>query len=116
MAQPLNKQFPQNLVFAGPWAVHDPAGAPACETRHAEGFREFSLPTGLCMATVGLYLVFIGTMAVLFLNLKLALPLVFFAGLVVFAFGLAGQWTMESARNSADPFSWAQLSARSIEL
>jgi hypothetical protein len=77
--------------------------------------RNFGLPTGLYLATVGLYLAFIGLMAALFLNPGLAIPMVVFAGFVVFAFGLAGHWAKMKPDNDTAPMTWGQLAARGID-
>lgn len=77
--------------------------------------RTFGLPSGLYLATAGLYLAFIGLMALLFGNPELAIPLVLFAGFIVFAFGLAGFWTMMKPDNGSAPMTWGQLSARGVE-
>ncbi len=77
--------------------------------------RNFGLPTGLYAATVGLYLGFIGLMAVLFANPELAIPLVIFAGFIIFGFGLAGFWTRMTPDNPTAPLSWGQFSHRGIQ-
>lgn len=77
--------------------------------------RNFGLPTGLYVATVGLYLAFIALMAMLFHNPELAIPMVLFAGFIVFAFGLAGFWTKMKPDNDTGPMTWGQLSARGID-
>lgn len=77
--------------------------------------RNFGLPTGLYVATVGLYLAFIALMAMLFHNPELAIPMVLFAGFIVFAFGLAGFWTKMKPDNDTGPMTWGQLSVRGID-
>ena len=77
--------------------------------------RNFGLPTGLYAATVGLYLGFIGLMAVLFANPELAIPLVIFAGFIIFGFGLAGFWTRMTPDNPTAPLSWGQFANRGIQ-
>lgn len=77
--------------------------------------RSFGLPTGLYVATVGLYLAFIGLMATLFLNPELAIPMVLFAGFVIFAFGLAGFWTKMKPDHAGAPLSWGQFASRGID-
>jgi hypothetical protein len=54
--------------------------------------RSFELPTGLYVATVALYLAFIGLMAVAFMNPQLVLPMVIFAVFIVAAFGTPALW------------------------
>lgn len=77
--------------------------------------RNFGLPTGLYIGTVALYLGFIGLMATLFLNGELVIPMVVFAGFVIFAFGLAGKWTQMKPDNDSGPLTWGQLSSRGIQ-
>lgn len=77
--------------------------------------RNFGLPSGLYAATVGLYLGFIGLMAVLFANPELAIPLVIFAGFVAFAFGLCAAWAHMQPENDTRPLSWGQFSNRGIQ-
>lgn len=87
------------------------SGAPA-RTRVG---RTFDLPTGLYVATVALYVAFIGLMAALFLNPQLAIPLVVIGGFVLFAFGLAAEWTRMQPDNDAAPLTWGQLTHRGIQ-
>ncbi|HUD31102.1 MAG TPA: hypothetical protein VMQ93_19730 [Novosphingobium sp.] len=77
--------------------------------------RNFGLPTGLYVATVGLYLAFIGVMASVFMNPELAIPMVIFAGFVLMAFGLAGYWTRMKPDNDTAPLSWGQFASRGID-
>jgi len=77
--------------------------------------RSFGLPTGLYVATVALYLAFIGVMASVFMNPELAIPMVVFAGFVLMAFGLAGYWTRMQPHNDAAAPTWGQFAARGID-
>ena len=77
--------------------------------------RNFGLPTGLYAATVGLYLAFVGLMATLFANPELGIPLVIFAGFIVFGFGLAGYWAKMQPDNPTAPLTWGQFSTRGIQ-
>lgn len=77
--------------------------------------RNFGLPTGLYLATVALYLGFIGLMAALFLNPELAIPMVVFAGFVVMAFGLAGYWAKMKPENDTTPLTWGQFASRGVD-
>jgi len=77
--------------------------------------RTFGLPSGLYIATAGLYLAFIGLMALLFSNPELAIPLVLFAGIIAFGFGLAGFWTRMKPDNPSSPLSWGQFTSRGIQ-
>ena len=89
-------------------AEHDQAGP-------AKVDRNFGLPTGLYTATVVLYLAFIAIMAGLFLNPGLVIPMVLFAGFVVFSFGLAGFWAAMKPDNDTHPLSWGQFASRGIQ-
>lgn len=77
--------------------------------------RSFGLPTGLYVATVALYLAFIGVMAAVFMNPELAIPMVIFVGFVLMAFGLAGYWTKMRPHNDAAAPTWGQFAARGID-
>lgn len=77
--------------------------------------RNFGLPTGLYLATIGLYLAFIGVMASVFMNPELAIPMVIFAGFVLIAFGLAGYWTRMKPDNDTAPLSWGQFASEGID-
>lgn len=82
---------------------------------HTRVDRNFGLPTGLYAATVALYLAFIGTMAALFLNPELAIPMAVFAVFVIIAFGLAGCWAIMAPENDSAPLTWGQFSSRGID-
>ncbi|MFT4056564.1 MAG: hypothetical protein QM681_18825 [Novosphingobium sp.] len=77
--------------------------------------RSFGLPTGFYVATVALYLAFIGVMAATFMNPELVIPMVIFAGFVIMAFGLAGYWVKMKPHNDAAAPTWGQLAARGID-
>lgn len=77
--------------------------------------RNFSLPTGLYAATVGLYLGFLGLMSALFGNAELGIPLVVMAGFVVIFFGLCGLWTSMNPHNETSPMNWGQFASRGID-
>jgi len=78
--------------------------------------RNFGLPTGLYVATVGLYLTFLGLMTILFMNPELALPMVAFVGIIVGGFGLAGYWAKMHPDNDSHPLSWGQFTNRGIQI
>jgi hypothetical protein len=77
--------------------------------------RNFGLPTGLYVATVGLYLGFLAVMSVAFINPELAIPMVIFAFFIVAAFGVAGFWAKMQPANDTRPLSWGQFSSRGIQ-
>lgn len=107
MSQRLTRQELQELaVFTD---------APVLRSIPTKVDRNFGLPTGLYVATVGLYLGFIGLMASVFMNPELAIPMVIFAGFVIMAFGLAGYWAKMKPDNDTSPLSWGQFAARGID-
>lgn len=105
MTQRLTRQELQALAIVTAPAVRTPTRVD----------RNFGLPTGLYVATVGLYLAFIAVMAVTFMNPELAIPVVIFAGFVLMAFGLAACWTKMQPDNDTAPLSWGQFASRGID-
>jgi hypothetical protein len=77
--------------------------------------RNFGLPTGLYVATVGLYLGFVAVMGAAFINPELAIPMVIFAGFIIVGFGVAGYWAKMGPENDTRPLSWGQFSRHGIE-
>ena len=77
--------------------------------------RNFGLPTGLFVATVGLYLFFLATLTTMFGNAELIIPMTVMMGFVVIAFGLAGKWAAMKPDNDTRPLSWGQFSNRGIQ-
>ena len=77
--------------------------------------RNFGLPTGLFVATVGLYLTFLGILTMMFGNAELIIPMTVMMGFVVIAFGLAGKWSTMNPANDTRPLSWGQFSNRGIQ-
>ena len=77
--------------------------------------RNFGLPTGLFVATAGLYLVFLATLTALFGNAELIIPMTVMMGFIVIAFGLAGQWATMKPDNDTSPLSWGQFANRGIQ-
>lgn len=77
--------------------------------------RNFGLPTGLYVATVGLYLFFLATLTTVFGNAELIIPMTVMMGFVVIAFGLAGKWAAMKPANDSRPLSWGQFSNRGIQ-
>ncbi len=76
--------------------------------------RNFGLPTGLYVGTVGAYLAFLAVMGLLFMNGELAIPMVTFVLYIVMAFGLGGLWTKMKPDNPSGPLNWGQFSHRGI--
>lgn len=76
--------------------------------------RTFELPTGLYVATAGLYLGFIGVMAATFGNAQLAIPLVIFAVFIVAGFGVPTMWARMTPKNSLRALTYGALKNRGI--
>lgn len=77
--------------------------------------RSFELPTGLYVATVGLYLGFLAVMAGAFMNPGLALPMVIFALFVVAGFGTPMLWVRMNPETKQRALTWAQFRNRGIQ-
>ncbi|MGN6357309.1 MAG: hypothetical protein ACTHLU_07485 [Novosphingobium sp.] len=80
----------------------------------AEIDRTFELPTGIYVATAGLYLGFIGVMAATFGNAGLAIPLVIFALFVVAGFGTPALWARMNPAKTRGALTFGQLESRGI--
>jgi len=77
--------------------------------------RTFEVPTGLYVATVSLYLGFIGLMATIFVDRDTAIPMVLFAGFVIAFFGLPYIWTKMAPGTASKALTWGQMQARGIQ-
>lgn len=77
--------------------------------------RSFELPTGLYVATVGLYLGFIGVMALAFMNPGLVLPMVIFAVFIVSFFGVPALWARMQPANPQQPMRWTTFRNKGIQ-
>jgi len=77
--------------------------------------RTFTLPTGLYLGTVGLYLAFLGLMTSLFGNSELILPMTVIVGSVIFGFGLASKWSTMKPGKDTRALTWGQFSNRGIQ-
>lgn len=75
--------------------------------------RSFGLPAVIFRATAGLYLAFIGVMAVTFLDAELALPMAIIAGFLLIGFGLVGLWATLQPDNAAP--TWGRFAERGFE-
>lgn len=76
--------------------------------------RTFELPTGLYLATAGLYLGFIGVMAATFGDGQLAIPLVIFALFVIAGFGTPMLWARMGPAKPRKALTWGALKSRGI--
>lgn len=94
-------------------AVIVPAPATAAQVR-TDIDRTFELPTGLYVATAGLYLGFVGVMAATFGNPGLAIPLVIFTLFIIAAFGTPALWTRMKPAKTRGALTFGQLKSRGI--
>lgn len=76
--------------------------------------RTFELPRALYYATAGLYLGFVGIMAVGFSSPGLLIPMVIFALFIVAGFGLPAAWTRMRPDNPVKPLAWDRFRQRGI--
>ncbi|RIV89310.1 hypothetical protein [Aurantiacibacter zhengii] len=76
--------------------------------------RTFELPTGLYVATVALFLGFIGTLALGFGNPEMVIPFIIFAFFVVAGFGVPALWTRLAPATKSKPKTWARFRQEGI--
>lgn len=76
--------------------------------------RSFDLPPVLHVATAGLYLAFIGVMAVAFQDRGLIIPMVIFVIYIVMAFGVPAMWMRMKPDHAAKPLRWSEFSRLGI--
>ncbi|MWV28523.1 hypothetical protein [Aurantiacibacter rhizosphaerae] len=76
--------------------------------------RTFELPTGLYVATVALFLGFIGTLAVGFGNPEMVIPFVIFGLFVVAGFGVPAIWTRLAPDAPTKAKTWARFKQEGI--
>ena len=76
--------------------------------------RSFELPTGLYIATVGLYLGFLAVMAAGLSTPGLIIPMVIFTLFIVAGFGLPALWTRIGPEHRGRNMSWAKLVSQGI--
>ncbi len=76
--------------------------------------RTFELPTGLYVATVALFLGFIGTLAIGFANPEMVIPFVIFALFVVAGFGVPAVWTKLAPDTKSKPKTWGRFRQEGI--
>jgi hypothetical protein len=71
--------------------------------------RSFELPTGLYVATVGLYFAFLAIMAIGFQTREMILPMAIFVTYIVMAFGLPALWANMRPQHNSKALSWAKF-------
>ena len=76
--------------------------------------RNFGLPTGLYVATVGAYFAFLAVMAGAFMNATLAIPMAIFAVYIGMAFGVPTVWTRMKPDHRGAALTWGQFRNRGI--
>ena len=76
--------------------------------------RTFELPRELYVATVALYLGFLGVMAMGMASPGLVIPMVIFAFFIVAGFALPGIWTRMQPGNPVSPMPWEKFRRHGI--
>ena len=76
--------------------------------------RTFELPTGLYVATVGLFLGYIGLMAVGFAHPEMIIPAAIFVVFVVAMFGVPAIWTRLAPQTRSKPKTWGRFKQEGI--
>jgi Flp pilus assembly protein TadB len=76
--------------------------------------RNFGLPSGLYIGTVGAYFAFLAVMAAAFMTGELILPMAICAIFVTMAFGVPMLWTRMKREDAGAPLSWGQFANRGI--
>lgn len=77
--------------------------------------RNFGLPTGLYVATVGLFLAYLGVMAFGFSSPGLILPMAIFVLFIVAGFGVPAIWAWMKPENTSRALSWGRFSRDGIQ-
>lgn len=72
--------------------------------------RNFDLPPVLHAATVGLYLAFLGVMAIAFQDRGLIIPMAIFVIYILMAFGVPAMWVRMKPDHASPPLSWSDFS------
>lgn len=71
--------------------------------------RTFELPTGLYVATVGLFMAYLATMTLGFGNPGLILPMAIFVLFILAAFGVPTIWATMKPENASRALSWGRF-------
>lgn len=77
--------------------------------------RGFGLPTVLYALTVGLFLAYLGAMAIGFAHPEMILPMAAFVISILAGFGLPALWVGMRPENSQRPVKWGRFVADGIE-
>lgn len=71
--------------------------------------RSFDLPPVLHAATAGLYIAFLGVMALAFQDRGLIIPMVIFVGYIVMAFGVPALWVKMKPGHAGKALGWGEF-------
>ncbi len=106
MAQKLNR-----ATIAAHAIVHE---APPAQREPHIVDRNFELPRGLYIATVGCYLTFLATTALAFSHAELIIPMAIFVLIILAGFGVPTIWTKLAPQAPARAKSWARFQREGI--
>ncbi len=105
----------QEQLEAGKAAIVEGPKQERSEVRHQiEVDRNFELPKGLYVATVGCYLAFIATTFAAFSTPGLVIPMAIFAVFIVAGFGVPTIWTRLSPDNPSKPMDMGKFAREGI--
>jgi hypothetical protein len=76
--------------------------------------RTFELPTGLYVATVGLYFAFLAMMAIGFQTREMIVPMGVFIAYIVMAFGVPSVWARMRPENDSKAIDWFRFREQGI--
>lgn len=77
--------------------------------------RSFDLPPVLHAATAGLYIAFLGVMALAFQDRGLIIPMVIFVGYIVMAFGVPALWVKMKPGHASKALGWREFTQSGID-
>ncbi len=76
--------------------------------------RSFELPTGLYVATAGLYFAFLAVMAIGFQTREMILPMAIFVIYIVMAFGVPALWARMKPQHGSRALGWLTFREKGI--
>ena len=106
MAQILNREQLAQVAV-----IHSEDALP----RAAAVDRTFELPTGLYVATVGLFMAYLATMTLGFGNPGLALPMAIFVLFILAAFGVPAIWATMKPDDASSALSWSRFARDGVQ-
>lgn len=104
MAEKLNRE-----AFAAKAIIHDEPVLVAPAVAITTVDRSFELPTELYLATVGLFLSYLGVMAFGFASPGLILPMAIFVLFVVAGFGVPALWVLMKPERAKSALGWSRF-------